>query len=414
MTASARHANESPAEAAAGLLTRIGVFLLFMVSLLAPILAGQTIYILLPVGAALLLMGATVSPETGEKTKSLRELLAKPPVVGALFIVAFSALSLTWTPFASQSVERFLKDGATLALVAVAAGFLPRRTRTCNLNILPIGVAAAAISLAAAGEWSLWAHKQLTIEEIVDGTALARSGVGLTLLMWPAAGALAVRGRWYFSVALVVVSAAAALLSGAPNIAPALVAGAVVFGLSFGRARRSARLLGSAAAAIIALAPILALSVHFILGARTPEFAKPLDIWGRIVATDGARTLIGHGFGAAFNGLFGGYLDPRTPRSLVFQIWFDLGALGAGAFAAMAAKAFSRIGPLRPALAPFLLAGLGAGLAICLLGPAAEQLWAFTLAGLDAIAYVLVIRGQFRKKRPKIPLNWGFQAEEKS
>jgi hypothetical protein len=33
-------------------------------------------------------------------------------------------------------------------------------------------------------------------------------------------------------------------------------------------------------------------------------------------------------------------------------------------------------------------------------------LWAFTLAGLDAIAYVLVIRGQFRKKRPRVPSAW--------
>ena len=118
------------------------------------------------------------------------------------------------------------------------------------------------------------------------------------------------------------------------------------------------------------------------------------------------RTLIGHGFGSALYGLFGGYLDPQTPRSLVFQIWFDLGALGAGAFAAIATKAFLRVGGLRPALAPFLLAGLVSGLVICLLGPAAEQLWAFTLAGLDAIAYVLVIRGQFRKKRPRVPSTW--------
>ncbi|QGM45911.1 hypothetical protein [Methylocystis heyeri] len=413
MTASARRANENPAGAASALLTRIGVFLLFMVSLLAPILAGQTIYILLPVGAALLLAGATVSPETGEKTKSLREMLAKPPVVGALFLVTFTGLSLTWTPFASQSVERFVKDGATLALVAIAAGFLPQRTRTCNLNLLPIGVAAAAASLAAAGALSLWARKQLTIEELIDGTALARSGVGLCLLMWPAAGALAVRGRWYLAGALTALSTAAVLLSGAPNVAPALIAGGAVFLLSFGRSRRVARPLGSVAAAIIALAPILALAVHFALGPRTPDFARSLDVWGRIVATDGPRTLIGHGFGSAFYGLFGGYLDPRTPRSLAFQIWFDLGALGAGAFAAMAAKAFSRIGPLRPALAPFLLAGLGAGLSICLLGPAAEQLWAFTLAGLDAIAYVLVIRGQFRKKRPQVPTSWSSPAEEK-
>ncbi|MFY9627489.1 MAG: hypothetical protein WAK03_04960 [Methylocystis sp.] len=412
MSFPARRAIDDPAEAASGLLTRIGIFLLFMVSLLAPILAGQTIYILLPIGAILLLMGATIAPDSREKTRSLRAMLAKPPVLGALFLVAFTALSLTWTPFAAQSTERFLKDAATLALVAIAAGFLPPRTRTCNLNLLPIGVAAAAISLAAAGAVALLAQRQLTVEEMIDGNALARSGVGLALLMWPAAGALAVRGRWYFAGGLTIVSAAAVLLSGAPNVLPALLVGAAVFALSFGRARRVARRMGGVAAATIALAPIFALLVHFALGARTPDFARPLETWGQMVANDGARTLIGHGFGSALYGLFGGYLDPRTPRSLVFQIWFDLGVLGAAAFAATAAKAFSRIGLLRPALAPFLLAGLGAGLVICLLGPAAEQLWAFTLAGLDAIAYVLVIRGQFRKKRPQLPSSWRAAVEE--
>jgi hypothetical protein len=202
------------------------------------------------------------------------------------------------------------------------------------------------------------------------------------------------------------------MLSGASNVAPALLAGAATFAISFGRSRRVADWLGSLAAIVIVLAPIVAFLVHFVLGARTPEFARSLDVWGSIVANGGVRTLIGHGFGSALYGLFGGFLDPQTPRSLVFQIWFDLGALGAGAFAAMATQAFVRVGELRPALAPFLLAGLFSGLVICLLGPAAEQLWAFTLAGLDAIAYVLVIRGQFRKKRPHLPSTWVMDEED--
>jgi len=406
-----RRANDDPAEEAARLLTRIGVFLLFVVSMLAPILAGQTIYILLPVGAALLLAGAAISPVTREKTRPLRNLLVSSPVLAALFLIGLAALSLTWTPFPNGPPERFLKNSGTLALVAIAAGFLPRRTRVCDLNLLPIGVAAAAVLLAVAAMINLFTNKSLTVEEIIDGNALARSGVGLALILWPAAGALALRGRWYLAGALTLVSMAASILSGAPNVAPALLAGAATFAISFGRTRRAAEWLGSSAAVVIVLAPIVALLVHFALGARTPEFARSLDVWGSIVANGGVRTLIGHGFGAALYGLFGGFLDPLTPRSLVFQIWFDLGARGAGAGAAMANQAFIRVGELRPALAPFLLAGLVSGLVVCLLGPAAEQLWAFTLAGLDAIAYVLVIRGQFRKKRPHLPSSWGMDEE---
>jgi hypothetical protein len=412
MTLFDHRAQENPAEEAARLLTRIGVFLLFAVSLVAPILAGQTIYILLPIGAALLLAGAALSPFAGEKTKPLQRLLFSAPALSAMFLVAWAALSLTWTPFSGGPAVRLFKNAGTLALVAVAAGFLPKRTRGCNLNLLPIGVAVASFAMTAAAAFNLVTQKPQTLEEIIDGTALARVGVGLALIMWPAAGALAVRGRWVYAAALIIVAIAASVASGAPNVAPALVAGLAILGVSFGRTRRTAAALGSLSAALIVLAPIVALIAHFALGARAQGLLHPLEVWGHIVASGGLRALIGHGYGSAFFGLFGGYLDPHTPRSLVFEIWFDLGALGAGAFAAMASAAFLRIGQLRPALAPFLLAGLAAGLVISLLGPAAEQLWAFTQAGLAAIAYVLVIRGQFRKKRPQIPASWAADQPE--
>ena len=69
----------------------------------------------------------------------------------------------------------------------------------------------------------------------------------------------------------------------------------------------------------------------------------------------------------------------------------------------MAWRTFIVVGGLRPALAPFLIAGLVTGLAVAMVGPAAEQLWAVTAAGLAAIAYVLAMRGQFRKRRPSLP-----------
>ncbi len=218
MSISQRRANDDPAKDAARLLTRIGVFLLFVISQLAPILAGQTIYILLPIGAALLLSGAAVSPVVREKTGPLRALLLSPAVLAAIFLAGVAALSLSWTPFAHGPSERFLKNLGTLALVAIAGGFLPRRTRVCDLNLLPIGVAIAAILLAGAASFNLFTHKSPTIEDIMDGSALARSGVGLSLVMWPAAGALALRGRWYFAGALTLVSMAACVLSGAPTL----------------------------------------------------------------------------------------------------------------------------------------------------------------------------------------------------
>ena len=405
------HPNEDPALEAGRLLTRIGVFLLFVVALIAPVVAGQTIYILLPVGAVLLLLGSAVAPDRREKTAPLREFLMAPPFLAALFLAAWAAVSLNWTPFHGGPAERYWKDAGTLGLVAIACGFLPARTRICDLNLLPIGVAAAAVGMIAAAVYGFFSRRSFTLEEILDGDALARSGVGLVLIMWPACGALAMRGKWQIrrradarlgrrGAFLRRAERRAAAHRGTCGLRPVLRATARGAALA-----RASRRRGDPSA------PLLALVVRLLFQGHAPELLRGLDVWGHIFLTGGARSLLGHGFGSAIYGLFGGYIDPKSPRSLAFQIWFDLGLVGAAAFAAAAYKAFSIVGLVRPSLAPFLLAGLAAGLVVCLLGPAGEQLWAFTLAGLDVVAFVMVMRGQFRKKRPHLP-RWAIVDDE--
>ncbi len=405
MSVLSRRNNDEPAEEASRLLLRIGVFLLFVVSLIAPILARQTVYVLLPIGAALLLAAATLTPEEGS-ARSMRSILLSPPFLAALLLSAWTALSLLWTPFEGPA-ERFAKIAATLALVALATGFLPLRTKTSNLNLLPIGVAVATIALAAV---TLLLKPQYTLDDILDVGPLGRAGLGLSLLVWPAMGALAVRDRWYWAAALAVATALACYLSRAPNAMPALAAGAAVFAASFGRERTMSAAIAALMAAIVLLAPLAAYAAHVFWPENPPAFFRHLAFWGQMIDTDGWRTAIGHGFGAATWGVLGGYLTPATPRSLVFKIWFDLGILGAAAAALVAARASLFVGQSRSALAPFLLGGIGAGFAICLFGPAAEQLWWLTLAGLDAIAYALVMRGQFRKRLPRLPADLGAPA----
>lgn len=400
-----RRNNDEPAEEASRLLLRIGVFLLFVISLIAPILARQTVYVLLPIGAALLLAAATLTPEEGS-ARSMRAILFSPPFLAALLLAAWAALSLLWTPFEGPA-ERFAKITATLALVALATGFLPLRTKTSNLNLLPIGVAAATIALAAV---TLLLKPQYTLDDILDVGPLGRAGLGLSLLVWPAMGALAVRDRWYWAGTLAVATVIACYLSRAPNALPALAAGTAVFAASFGRPRVMSAVVAALMAAIVLFAPLAAYGARFLWPDSPPALFRHLAFWGQMIETDGWRTLIGHGFGAATWGVLGGYLTPATPRSLIFKIWFDLGMLGAAAAALVAARASLFVGRSRPALAPFLLGGVGAGFAICLFGPAAEQLWWLTLAGLDAIAFALVMRGQFRKRAPRLPVGLGAPA----
>jgi hypothetical protein len=396
-----RRTIEDPAAEAARLLARLGIMLLFIISQVAPILARQTIYILLPIGAALLLLSASLAPKA-RRLEEIAALALKPTTLAALFFVGWTGLSLAWTPFGSGPAERFGKSAATLALVAVACALLPARTKTSNLNLLPIGTAAAAAALAAVA----LASDPAEAPPDLDSDALQRAGLGLALVVWPALGALALRGRWFSAGAVAAVGAAACALARAPNALPALLVGAMVLAASYGKARRASRVLAPAAAALILLAPLVAMLAAFTLPERAPAALEPLAIWGRIILNDGPRLLLGHGFGAAVYGVLGHYLYQGTPSSLVFQVWFDLGAIGAIALAAVAARAFIIAGRMRPVLAPFLLAGLATGLTLSALGPAGEQLWWLTLAGLDAIAFALVMKGQFRNRRPYVQPNW--------
>jgi hypothetical protein len=401
MSSLPRRTIDDPAADAARLLARLGIMLLFIISQVAPILARQTIYILLPVGAALLLLSASLAPDA-RKLKSLAQLALTPTALGAFFLIGWTGLSLVWTPFGAGPAERFAKISATLVLVAIACAFLPARTKTSNMNLLPIGTGAAAACLAAvavvAGNGE--------VQGSLDSNALQRAGLGLALVVWPALGALALRDRWVSAAAVAAMTVLACALAGAPNSLPALLVGALAFVLSFRRPRKAARVLAWGSAAIVLLAPLVPAFAHFVLPGRLPAFAAPLEVWGRIIAIDGPRLLTGHGFGAAVYGLLGNYLFQLTPRSLVFQVWFDLGLLGALGLAAVSARAFIIVGRTRSVLAPFLLAGLATGLTISILGPAAEQLWWLTLVGLDAIAFALVMKGQFRTRRPSVQPNW--------
>jgi hypothetical protein len=398
-----RRPAEDPAEEAARLLLRLGVFMLFVIALPAPILARQTVYILLPIGAALLLVSAMLSHTNGGSSGSLRALFQSPPVWAALLLGIWAGVSLIWTPF-EGSAERFAKAAGTMLLVAAAAGLMPLRTKTSNLNLLPIGVGAAALALVAV---TLLLAPKYTVEDILDVGPLGRAGLGLALLVWPGMGALAVRGHWFWAGALGFATIVACGLAGAPNALPALFGGALVFAAAFGRARTMSVVLAGLMTAIVLFAPLAALGAHAVWTDPAQGFFRYLAFWGQMIASDGWRTLLGHGFGAATWGMLGGYLPAMTPRSLVFQIWFDLGAVGALALALVLARASLLVGEARPALAPFLLGGIGAGFVICLLGPAAQQLWWLTLAGLDAIAFALVMRGQFRKRRPVVPIGFG-------
>ena len=109
----------------------------------------------------------------------------------ALFLTFWAGLSLLWTPFLAQAGQRFAQIVGTTFLVALVAAYLPTRTKAFDLYLLPAGAALSAIAMLALAwrgpDWFVGAPE-------FDDSLFQRSMITLIVLVWPALGALALRG----------------------------------------------------------------------------------------------------------------------------------------------------------------------------------------------------------------------------
>ena len=139
-----------PAQEAAGLLIRLGVAVLAIGVPCGAIFSRRLIFSMVPVGAALVLLGVVLSPRRADLTR-LRELMATPTALTAFFLLGWVGLTLIWTPFGHLAAERYFKTAGTLLLAALAAACLPGHTKTSNLYLLPLGLGVAALGTLVTG-----------------------------------------------------------------------------------------------------------------------------------------------------------------------------------------------------------------------------------------------------------------------
>lgn len=394
MPSSASRRFDEPASEAALFLSRIGLAILFIAAPLAAVATRRLVFVLMPMGAALLLLSALIAPQREAwRRDGLREMLTTSTALAALFLAFWAILSLVWTPFPAEAGERFLKSLGTALLVAVTAAWLPERTRTSNLYLLPIGVGLAALgTLAAAllGPLSLRGPS-------VETSTLDRAVIGQVVLVWSGLAALAVRERWGMAAALATAVVAAAIAVWTPLALVALIVGALTFAVAVGAPERAGRVIGAGAAAAFLLAPLAAWAARGAFDAQGPVAA--FVAWGGLIANEPARLVTGHGLGTAARMAYAA-VAPNAPRSLLFETWYELGVIGAAGAAAVCWFAFTAAGRATPALAPFLLSALTAGLGVTLLGLSTTQLWWLTTLGVAALSFALAARGQYRTRRP--------------
>jgi hypothetical protein len=385
-----------PAADAARLLFVVAFAVLFVATPLAAAVSRQAIYSLLPIGAILTLVAASLSTETNGIEVASTRLRSLTAFIG-LSLVLWAALSIIWTPFPAEAGVRVLKGVVTAALVISAAAIIASRSVGPDALMLPGGLAATAFAVVVV---SLVGAPGAAQVEPDGTTTLDRAAIALVLLVWPALAVLALRGLPAAAGALAAALAIAVFAAGLPVGILALGAGALVYGAARFRRGRTRLVLGVLFAALILVCPLIPLAAR-LAGANLPDGLTPLKIWGDILAADGARIFTGHGLDTATRGIAYGYLPPRAPRSLLFEVWYELGIVGAALAALFTYRIFMALGRAPRLVAPYLLAGFTTGLTVTILGLGTAQVWWLTLVGLDVLAFAITAKGHYGT-RPSI------------
>jgi hypothetical protein len=397
MQSSAPPRFHDPAADAAKLLFIVAFAILFVAAPLAAAISRQAIYSLLPIGAILTLAAASLSVETNGMEVAGTRLSTLTALTG-FCLVLWAALSMIWTPFPAEAGVRVVKGIVTAILVIAAASVLASRSVGADALILPGGLAATACAVVLVS--LIGAPGAAQVEP--DGTTtLDRAAIALVLLVWPGLGVLTLRGLPAAAGALAAAVAIAVFAARLPVGVLALGAGALAYSAARLRRGRTRFVLGIFFAALILECPLIPLAVKLLGGNGLPDYLVPVKIWGDIVAADGARLLTGHGLDTATRGIAYGYLPARTPRSLLFEIWYELGIVGAALAALFTYRIFMALGRAPRLIAPYLLAGLTTGLMVTILGLGTAQVWWLTLVGLDVLAFAITAKGHYGR-RPAI------------
>ena len=390
-----------PALDAAALLRRIGFFGLFVILPVLAQVARRASVILAPIAVVLLVIASAIDRRQRPVRPGLSRLATAPAFLAGLLVVAWSALSLAWTPFLGPAAERLANLVATVGLALLAYVALPDRMRSANLYLLPLGVIAGAIVAIVLGLFGAHMAPPGTEE---DG-ALDRGLILLILMVWPALAWLRSRRREREALGLALLVAVALTVQPNGTQIAALSVGALAFALASFRPRLGTALTAATAALLLALAPLLPFLARPVAAALFGPLAPgvlSLKSWQKVVTTEPVRLITGHGFETALRGRLVGLVPANAPTTVLFEFWYELGIVGALAAALALYASIRRAGRDVPALVPGAMACFASAFTVACLGVGLTAIWWLTALAIAAVVFVAVERGQFRTSRPKV------------
>jgi hypothetical protein len=381
---------EQVAAKAAGLLLRIGFALLVIVIPVASVVSRRAVFILAPVGALIIIIASALMEETPDPRSGLQRLVSGPVGLAATFLAAWSGLSLAWTPFPAEAAERLFNVVGAAALAFGAAIALPTRMRATNLYLIPIGAGLGALLLLLA----------LLRAQVPGEQTLVRASITVSLLAWPGICWLAMKRRSVPAMLVAALVGFAALVGRVPETLPALLVGSVVLGGAMMNRQAAGQAVGLAMAAMVLGAPLVVLLAARVFAGQA-DIGPMFDVWAQTITAEPLRLITGHGLDAALRGRFTNLLDTAAPRSILFEIWYELGVLGAVALAVALATAATRVAAIGPIVSPFALGAMTTGFVLSVLGLGTAQSWWLSVLGITAVAFAGVANGQYRTVRPR-------------
>lgn len=388
-----------PAVEAAQFLRRVAFIILMIVAPVAEVLSHGLLYVLFPVGAAVLVIaGLLVGGE-----KAPRRIIAAFLTsigIGAVFLTFWSALSLIWTVIPGDASVRLARTLLTAGIALLAIVSLPERTKISNIYLLPIGV---AITAAATSLMILFGPESFRQGPNPDYTLAQRCAMSVAILLWPALGALALRERFIMAVALAIMVAAAILATFVHIALAALMAAALTYAAAMTNPMRVARIVASGFATLLIGAPLFVACLYPFVILGHLSYGGPIFVFSDLVVHEWPRFITGHGLGMAERAMEIGLLPPDAPRSIIFTLWYELGVVGVAGFVFLLTAVLLAAARLSLHAAPAVLAVLVTGLVIAIFGAETTQLWWVTLNGVGALALALLVKAHPRSKRPPAP-----------
>lgn len=389
-----------PIASASALLRRLGFATLMLAMPTMALVSRRSIVVLAPIGITLLIIAAILDAENRPIGKSNLAFVGSTPVIATIVLLAWISLSLLWTPFYEPAAGRVSSILSMTALAIVGYYALPDRMRASNLYLLGIGVSFASIVALAFA----FAATQGLGSPPNGADAFQRGLVVIVIAVWPAVAWLGSRHR-DVQASLLAFAAGFASLSG-PTLLPfiAFLGGGVICILTTAAPRVVVTALAKGIAALILLAPAFAFLGAALWDGDEGGWMHALATWRDIIVDEPLRLVTGYGVEAALRSRATGLLSVDAPNSILFEIWYELGIVGAVAGAVALHGTILASAREHPQLTPGAMAAFAAAFIMAAMGVATTQMWWVTTLITIGLIFIAIARGQFRTKRPKVLL----------